>query len=67
MYGSSFGFIPFFELDNKGKRRSDLSFVKDMIDDYDLMFCSLSNNLQDMTEGIYVVKGFQGDNLDELI
>lgn len=67
MYGSSFGFIPFFELYNNGKRRSDLSFVKDMIDDYDLMFCSLSNNLQDMTAGIYVVKGFQGDNLDELI
>ena len=67
MYGSSFGFIPFFRLDNNGKRKSDLSLVKDLIDDYDLMSCSLSNNLQDLTEGIYVVKGFQGDNLDELI
>lgn len=67
MYGSSFGFIPFFRMDNNRKRKSDLTLVKDLIDDYDLMSCSLSNNLQDLTEGIYVVKGFQGDNLDELI
>ena len=31
------------------------------------MACSLSNNLQDFTDAIYVVAGFQGDNLDELI
>ncbi|MGN0905684.1 MAG: phage portal protein [Bullifex sp.] len=67
MYGSSFGFIPFFRLDNNDKRKSDLSLVKELIDDYDLMSCSLSNNLQDLTEGIYVVKGFAGDNMDELI
>jgi len=67
MYGSSFGFIPFFRLDNNSKKRSDLNLVKDLIDDYDLMSCSLSNNLQDLTDGIFVVKGFSGDNLDELI
>lgn len=67
MYGSSFGFIPFFRLDNNKLRKSDLSLVKGLIDDYDLMSCSLSNNLQDLTEGIYVVKGFNGDNMDELI
>lgn len=67
MYGSSFGFIPFFRLDNNGSRKSDLSLVKELIDDYDLMSCSLSNNLQDLTEGIYVVKGFNGDSIDELI
>ena len=67
MYGSSFGFIPFFRLDNNGIRTSNLSPVKALIDDYDLMSCSLSNNLQDLTEGIYVVKGFDGNNLDELM
>lgn len=67
LYGSSFGFIPFFRLDNNNLRKSDLSLVKDIIDDYDLMSCSLSNNLQDLTEGIYVVKGYGGDNIDELI
>ena len=67
MYGSCFGFIPFFRLDNNTQRKSDLSLVKELIDDYDLMSCSLSNNLQDLTEGIYVVKGFNGDSMDELI
>ena len=31
------------------------------------MACSLSNNLQDFTDAIYVVSGFKGGNLDELI
>ena len=66
-YGTGFGFIPFFRLDNNKKKKSDLSLVKDLIDDYDLMSCSLSNNLQDLTEGLYVVKGFTGDSMDELI
>ena len=31
------------------------------------MACSLSNNLQDFTDALYVVSGFQGANLDEMI
>lgn len=31
------------------------------------MSCGLSNNIQDTNEALYVVKGFQGDNLDELM
>lgn len=38
-----------------------------MIDDYDLMACGLSNNLQDASEYLVVVKGFQGDSLEELM
>ena len=41
--------------------------VKDIIDDYDLMSCGLSNNIQDVSEAVWVVKGFQGDNLEEII
>lgn len=67
LYQESFGFIPFFRLDNNKKRLSDLHRIKALIDDYDLMSCGLSNNLQDIAEGIYVVTGFEGDNLDELI
>lgn len=67
LYSESFGLIPFFRLDNNMKKRSDLYPIKALIDDYDLMSCSLSNNLQDLTEGIYVVKGYNGDNLSELI
>lgn len=61
------GYIPFFRLDNGRKQFSGLKPIKALIDDYDLMACSLSNNLQDFTDAIYVVSGFKGGNLDELI
>ena len=65
-YYEGFGFIPFFRLDNCKKQFSGLKPIKHLIDDYDLMSCGLSNNIQDSNEVLYVVKGFQGDNLDEL-
>lgn len=65
-YYEGFGFIPFFRLDNCKKQFSGLKPIKPLIDDYDLMSCGLSNNIQDSNEVLYVVKGFQGDNLDEL-
>lgn len=66
-YFKGFGFIPFFPLCNCKKQFSDLKPIKALIDDYDLMSCGLSNNIQDTNEALYVVKGFQGDNLDELM
>lgn len=62
-----YGFIPFFRLDNNKKQISGLKPIKDIVDDYDLIACGLSNNLQDFADAIYLVRGFQGDNLDELI
>lgn len=67
VYYEGFGFIPFFRLDNNKKQFSALKPIKDLIDDYDMMSCGLSNNIQDTAEALYVVKGFQGDNLDELM
>lgn len=61
-----FGFIPFFRLDNNKRRISNLKTIKALIDDYDLMASSLSNNLVDFDTPLYVVSGFEGDNLDEL-
>jgi SPP1 family phage portal protein len=65
-YYENFGFIPFFRLDNNKKKFSSLKTVKELIDDYDLMASSLSNNLIDFDTPIHVVKGFEGDSLDEL-
>jgi len=64
--GGGLGYIPFFKLQNNKYESTDLEPIKDLIDDYDLMACSLSNNLQDFQDAIYVVKGYPGDNLDEL-
>lgn len=65
-YGESFGAVPFIRHDNNRAQASDLFIIKDLIDDYDLMSCGLSNNIQDLAEGFYVVKGFQGHNMSEL-
>lgn len=65
-YGNGLDYIPFWRLDNNRKQTSDLKPIKTLIDDYDLMSCGLSNNLQDISEGVYVVKGFNGSSLDEL-
>lgn len=66
VYGKGFGYIPFFRLDNNKKQISALKPIKALIDDYDLMSCGLSNNLQDVQEAIYVVKGYEGTDLSEL-
>lgn len=67
LYYENYGFIPFFRLDNCKKQFSSLKPIKDLIDDYDLMSCGLSNNLQDAQEYLVVVNGFQGDNMEELM
>lgn len=67
LYYDTLGFIPFFRLDNNRKQQSALKPIKALIDDYDLMACGLSNNIQDSAEAYFVVSGFQGDNLEELI
>lgn len=65
-YGRSYGFIPFWRLDNNKKRQSGIKPIKSIIDDYDVMQCGLSNNLKDFDTPIHVVKGFEGDDLGEL-
>ena len=65
-FGDNLGFIPFWRLDNCREQYSGLKPIKALIDDYDLMECGLSNNLQDFDKPIHLVKGYQGDDLDEL-
>ena len=67
IYYEDFGVIPFFRMRYNRKETSGLKPIKDIIDSYDLMNAGLANNIQDTSEALYVVKGFQGDNLDELM
>ena len=62
-----FGYIPFFRLDNNKKQHSGLRPIKALIDDYDLMACGLSNNIQDASEYLVVVAGLEGVSMEELI
>ncbi len=67
LYRDDYGDIPFFRLDNTKKQVSGLKLIKHLIDDFDVMACGLSNNIEDTNEALYVVKGFEGDDLDELM
>ena len=58
--------LPFFRLDYNKKKTSLLPTVKALIDDYDIMASSLTNNLIDFDTPLHVVRGFKGDNLDQL-
>ena len=66
LYTKEFGMLPFFRLDMNKKRVGLLPAVKLLIDDYDIMASSLTNNLIDFDNPLHVVKGYSGDNLDEL-
>ena len=66
IYYENFGYIPFFRLDNNKKQHSGVKAIKSLIDDYDMMACGLSNNLADFDHPTYVVKGFEGNDFEEL-
>lgn len=66
LFKKDFKLLPFFRLDNNKHRKSFLPAVKPLIDDYDMMASGLTNNLIDFDVPLYAVKGFEGDNLDQL-
>lgn len=66
LMGYQLGYIPFWRLDNNRKQFSGLKPVKNLIDDYDLHSCSLSNNLVDFDTPLHIVKGYEGDDMDKL-
>lgn len=66
LFTKDFNLLPFFRLDNNKKRKGLLDAVKALIDDYDMMASGLTNNLIDFDVPLYAVRGFEGDNLDQL-
>jgi SPP1 family phage portal protein len=65
--GNSWGRIPFIALENNDEHIPDLRFTKSLIDDYDLNTSDFSNNLKDIQDLIYVLKGYEGTSLDEFL
>jgi SPP1 family phage portal protein len=61
----SWGKVPFIILKNNAEFQPDLKVLKPMIDDYDLNISEFSNNLEDIQEAYWVLKGYQGQNLNE--
>lgn len=65
--GRNYSRFPFHILQNNRRGTSDLKPIKGLIDDYDVMNCFLSNNLQDMSEAFYVIHGAESEPLDRLL
>lgn len=64
---NTWGRIPFIALENNDEHMSDLEFTKTLIDDYDLNVSDFSNNLAEIQELIWVLRGYEGTNLNEFM
>lgn len=63
----SFGCVPFIQFKNNEEQSTDLSLVKDLIDQYDKVVSGLANDLEDIQDTIYVLKGYQGTDPNEFM
>ncbi|WP_424765702.1 phage portal protein [Paenibacillus sp. sgz302251] len=64
---NSWGKIPFIILENNDDCLSDLVLSRSLIDDYDKTVSDMSNNLDDIQEAIWVLKGYGGEDLYEFM
>ncbi|AMA72918.1 phage portal protein [Aneurinibacillus thermoaerophilus] len=65
--GYGWGEVPFIEFANNQFKVSDLTFYKELIDDYDRRVSDNSNNLEELQALIYVLKGYEGQSLSEFM
>lgn len=63
--GYTFGYVPFVQFKNNEDMTTDLSMVKDLIDAYDKLVSGLANDIEDIQDAIYVLKGYQGTDPNE--
>ena len=63
----SWGKIPFIELKNNSRKKSDLHRIKRIIDAYDLINSGAQNNQIDIQLAIWVLKGYSGTDLSEFM
>lgn len=70
MYGEQgygWGEVPFIDFKNNNKAISDLTFYKELIDSYDRIASDVDNNLEEIQSLIYVLKGYEGQGLEEFM
>ena len=57
----SFSQVPFIPLYNNAERVTDLKRIKALIDIYDVTASDYANNIDDMQDAFFTLKGFSGD------
>lgn len=65
--GKGWGRVPFIPLYNNSKKLNDLHRIKALIDIYDLVVSDFANNLEDIQDAIWVLNGYEGENLKEFM
>lgn len=63
----SWGRVPFIELRNNDICQPDIKLTKSLIDNYDYDLSKYSNTLADVAKAIWVLKGYEGDNLGDFM
>ncbi|MFL8968904.1 phage portal protein [Helcococcus kunzii] len=63
----SWGRVPWIAFKNNRDEMSDLQFVKSLIDGYDMSRTEVANFINDVRNLIFVLKGYDGDSLDEFM
>ena len=61
----SWGRVPFVALQNNEESASDLVDIKELIDIYDLAYSDFANNLEEIQEAVWKLKGYAGESLRE--
>lgn len=63
--GYGWGRVPFIPFKNNEKMVSDLVFYKSLVDSYDSNMSNLADNLDDIQEVVYILRGYAGEDLKE--
>lgn len=62
-----YGQVPFIPFKNNDACLSDLKAVKGLIDVYDKTYNGFANDLEDIQEIIFILSGYEGENLGEFL
>lgn len=60
-----YGEVPYIMFSNNNTKTSDLANIKRLIDAYDLVYSGFLNDLEDIQEIIFVLMGYEGEDLDD--
>lgn len=63
----NWGIVPFIPFKNNNFELPDLTFVKTLIDDYDITRSDISNLLEEVKNVVYILKGYDGESLSEFV
>ena len=61
------GSVPFIEFRNNYEKQSDLNRVKHLIDLQDKVMSGYANDIEDITQCIYILENYGGENLGEFL